>query len=84
MTIRSRKDWDEYLQEHLCKIPPSPSTSIVIKEVIESPVDSGVLAPKKGQAIPAIEGFIPLVLAHLQDLSKREPLLSPPFEVSIL
>jgi len=51
------------LQEHLCKIPPSPLTSVVIEEIIESPMDSGALAPMKEQAMPAIKGFTPLVLA---------------------
>lgn len=63
-----RKDWDEYLQEHLCKVPPgmrmfAPSTLIVIKEIIESLVDSGVLTPKKEQIMPTIEGFAPLILS---------------------
>ena len=63
MTIRSRKDWDEYLRERLCKIPSTPPTSVIIEEIIESPVDSRAPALKKGQAMPAIEGFTPLVLA---------------------
>ena len=63
ISIGSRKDWDEYLQERLCRIPSTPSTLIIIEEIIESPVDSEVLAPKKGQAMPTIEGFTPLVLA---------------------
>ena len=33
---------------------PTPPTSIVIEEIIESPVDLGMLALKKGQTIPAI------------------------------
>ncbi|KAL0011336.1 hypothetical protein SO802_006444 [Lithocarpus litseifolius] len=53
MLVGSREDWDEYLQEHLCKIPlemrmPASQTSVVIEEIIESPVDSGAPAPKKG------------------------------------
>ena len=63
MTIGSRKDWDEYLREHLCKVPPAPLTSIVIEETTESHMDLGAPASKKGQAMPAIEGFTPLVLA---------------------
>ncbi|KAL0008560.1 hypothetical protein SO802_010062 [Lithocarpus litseifolius] len=45
-------------------------------------MDSKAPAPKEGQAMLAIEGFTPLILAlpavvyHLQDLSRREPLLS--------
>ena len=65
ISIGSRKDWDEYLQERLCRIPSAPSTSIIIKEIIESPVDSEVLAPKKGQAMPTIKGFTTLVLVLL-------------------
>ena len=42
MTIGSRKDKDEYLRECLCKIPPAPLTLVVIKEIIESPMDLGV------------------------------------------
>ena len=37
------------------RIPALP-TLVVIKEIVESPVDSGVPAPKKGQAIPVVEG----------------------------
>ena len=42
---------------------PAPLTLVVIKEIIESPVDSRVPTPKKGQTIPTIEGFTLLVLA---------------------
>jgi len=51
------------LQERLCKIPLAPLTSVIIKEITESLVDSRALATKKGQAMPSIEGFTPLVLA---------------------
>jgi len=51
------------LRERLYKIPPAPSTLVVIKEITKSPVDSGVPALKKGQAMSAIEGFTPLILA---------------------
>ena len=54
------------MQEHLCKIPPAPPTSVIIEEITESPVDLGVPAQKKGQAMPATEGFTPLVLALLE------------------
>ena len=33
---------------------PTPSTSIVIEEIIESPMDSGMLYLKKGQTILAV------------------------------
>ena len=48
MIVGSRKDWGKYLKEHLCRIPPAPSTLVIIEEIIESPVDSKALAPKKG------------------------------------
>ena len=48
IAIESRKDWDEYLQERLCRIPSAPLTSIIIEEITESPVDSEAPAPKKG------------------------------------
>ena len=41
----------------------APLTSIVLKEIIELPVDLGMPAPKKGHAILAIEGFAPLILS---------------------
>ena len=65
-------------------------TLVIIEEIIESPEVLGLPALKKGQTIPAIEGFAPLILSlpespnHLQDLSRREPLLSPLFEVLTL
>ena len=59
MTVGSRKDWDEYLQECLCKIPLALLTSVVIELITESLVDLGVPASNKGQAMPAIEGFTP-------------------------
>ena len=65
MMVGSREYWDEYLQESLCKIPPAPLTSVIIEEITESPVDSRVPAPEKGQTMPAIKGFTPLVLALL-------------------
>ena len=52
-------------QELATTLPPASPTSVVIKEIIESPVDSRALAPKKGQAMPAIEGFTTLVLVLL-------------------
>ncbi|KAL0008507.1 hypothetical protein SO802_010009 [Lithocarpus litseifolius] len=52
MSIESRKDWDKYLQERLCKVPLrmrmlTPQTSVVIKEITESLVVLGMPAPKK-------------------------------------
>ncbi|KAL0004877.1 hypothetical protein SO802_012438 [Lithocarpus litseifolius] len=44
---------------------PAPLTSVVIEEIIELPVDSGVPALKKEQTLPAIEGFAPLILSLL-------------------
>ena len=63
MTIGSRKEWDAYLRECLCKIPPTPLTSVFIEEITESLMDLRAPAPKKGQTTPAVEGFAPLVLA---------------------
>ena len=42
---------------------PAPPTSVIIKEIIELPVDLGLPAPKKEQTILAIEGFTPLILS---------------------
>ena len=42
---------------------PDPLTLVVIKEIMESPMDSGVPVPKKGQVIPIIEGFAPLIIS---------------------
>ena len=42
---------------------PDPPTLVVIEEIMESPVDSGVPASKKGQAIPIVEGFPPLIIS---------------------
>ena len=44
---------------------PNPPTSVVIEEIIESFVDSGVSALKNGQAIPIVEGFSPLIITLL-------------------
>ena len=51
---------------------PTPSTLVVIEEIIESLMDSGVPAPKKGQTMPTVEGFAPLILS-LPRLSKPSP-----------
>ena len=50
----------------------APPTSVVIEEIIESPMDLGVPGLKKGQAIPAIEGFAPLILS-LPGVAKPSP-----------
>ena len=44
----------------------APPTTVIIEEIVESSTDLGVLAPKKGQAIPAIKGFDPLILSLLK------------------
>ena len=72
MTIGSRKDQDKYLQECLCKTPLAPLASVVIEEITESSMDLGASTPKKGQVMPAIEGFNPLVLA-LPAVAKPSP-----------
>ena len=61
--VRSRKDWDEYLQKRLGKVTLAPPSSVVIEEIIELPTDSGLSDSEKGQAPLAIEGFTPLVIA---------------------
>ena len=42
---------------------PAPPTSVIIEEIIESPVDSGVPSPKKEQTPLTIKGFAPLILS---------------------
>ena len=63
ISVGTRKDWDEYLQKCLGKITLAPPSLVVIKKIIESPVDSKLSDSGKGQAPPAIKGFTPLVLA---------------------
>ena len=65
ISVRSRKDWDEYLLKCLGKATLAPPSSIVIEDIIESPMDPRSSDSRKGQALPAIEGFAPLVLALL-------------------
>ena len=77
MSIGSKKDWDEYLEERFCKVPPrmrtpTPPTLVVIEEMIESPMDLRVPSPKKEQTMPAIEGFVPLILS-LPGIAKPSP-----------
>ena len=50
------------MRECLCKTTPAPPTLVIIKEIIESPMDLGVPASKKGQILSTIEGFTSLVL----------------------
>ena len=45
---------------------PAPLTLVVIEEIIELPVDFGVLALKKEQTLSTIEGFAPLILSLLE------------------
>ena len=64
------KDWDEYLREHICKVPlgmktPAPPTSVIFEEIIDSFVDSRALASKKQQTMPTVKGFVPLILSLL-------------------
>ena len=65
ISVRSRKDWDEYLLKCLGKATSAPPSSIVIEDIIESPMDPRSSDSGKGQALPTIEGFAPLVLALL-------------------
>lgn len=65
MLVGSKQDLVEYLQDHLCKITLTLPISVMIEKIIESPVDSGALALKKGQAMPIVKGFSPLVLTLL-------------------
>ena len=66
ISVGSRKDWDEYLLKHLGKATLAPPSSVVIKEIVESPADQRSSDLGKGQALLAIEGFTPLVLGYLQ------------------
>ena len=51
---------------------PAPPTSVVIGDIIESPVDSRVPAPKKEQTMPAIEGFSHFILS-LPGIAESSP-----------
>ena len=62
ISVGSRKDWDEYLQKHLGKVTSAPTSSVVIEKIVESPANSRSSDLGKWEALPAIEGFIPLVL----------------------
>ena len=63
ISVGLKKDWDEYLLKCLGQVTPVPSSSVVVKEIIETPTDSRSSDSEKGQTPPAIEGFTPLVLA---------------------
>ena len=68
MSVGSRKDWDEYLKEHVCKVPlgmriSAPPTLVVIEEIVESSLDSEVSTPKKEQTVLDIKGFAPQILS---------------------
>ena len=61
--VGSKKDWDEYLLKHLGQITLAPSSLVVIEEIVESPAGLRSSDSRKGQVLPAIKGFTPLVLA---------------------
>ena len=63
ISVRSKKEWDKYLLKRLGQVTTAPSSSVVIEDIVESPVDSGSLDLGKGQTPPTIGGFAPLVLA---------------------
>ena len=56
---------DKYLLKRLGLVASKPSSSIVIEEIVESPMDSGSSDLEKRQNPPTIKGFTPLVLALL-------------------
>ena len=57
ISIGSKKEWDKYLLKRLGQITPSPPSSVVIEEIIESPTDLRSSDSKKRQTPPAIGGF---------------------------
>ena len=65
ISVGSRKDWDEYLLKSLGQVAPAPSSSVVIEDIVESPMDLGSSDSEKRQTPLAIEGFTPLVPALL-------------------
>ncbi|KAK9997915.1 hypothetical protein SO802_017518 [Lithocarpus litseifolius] len=65
----SKKERDEYLLKCLGVIASALSSSVVIEEIVKSPMNSGSSDSGRGQVSPAIEGFIPLVLALLVRLA---------------
>ena len=63
ISVGSRKDWNEYLLKCLGQVAPAPSSSVAIKEIVESHTDSRSSDSEKRQTPLAIEGFTPLVPA---------------------
>ena len=47
----------------LGQVALTPPSSVVIEEIVESPMDSRSSDLEKRQTLPAIEGFTPLVSA---------------------
>ena len=62
ISVGSRKDWDEYLLKCLGQVALAPSSSVIIEEIVETPVDPRSSDSGKRQVPPAIGGFAPLVL----------------------
>ena len=62
VSVGSRKDWDEYLQKLLGQVTSAHPSSVVIEEIIESPIDPRSSDSGKRQVPPTIGGFAPLVL----------------------
>ena len=63
ISVRSKKDWDEYLLKCLGLLASAHSSSVVIEEIVETLANLGSLDSGKGQVPPAIGGFAPLVVA---------------------
>ena len=42
ISVGSRKDWDEYVLKRLGQVASAPSTSVVIKEIVETLADLGL------------------------------------------
>ena len=63
ISVGLRKDWDKYLLKHLGQVASAPFSSVVIKEIMEPPVDPWSSHSGKGQALPTIKGFTLLVFA---------------------
>ena len=56
-------DWvKERLLKHLGQVILAPSSSVVIKEIIETPMNLGSSNSGKEEVQSAIGGFVPLVL----------------------
>ena len=48
--VGSRKDWDEYLLKCLGQVTSTPSFSVVIEEIVETPADPGHQTHGKGKS----------------------------------